>query len=659
MDHLEQSVEAARRRRPSGLAIVATALVTAVSLPAHAQEPPATSDGAKAEGEVKEAAKPAEAPKAEAKPPADAGPSLLDQLDDGTLPPVPPPVATPSPFQMEWHGYFRFRPDLISNGHLGMAVTDKALGNKVITTSSVAPPLSLWPQNNNEAVNSQSAKVGKANGETALSGASMRLRLQPTISIEQNIRIAMTLDILDNYVLGGSPDYSGALARPDVPLSGFTMSTLPGAIAVKEAYGEWKTLLGVLRVGRQSSHWGLGMLAHGGAGDGWDLGRPTIWYGAPRRSWEGRGYAVDGGNFNDRAAFITKIPKIGLYLSLFYDFLANGISDYDPARFDVQARDLTAMDDVRQTGLVLMKRPLSDDDAANRQRELEDERKGVLDWGIYAVYRTQQSDISEEKKGADGKKKASSIYNLTDASDAKLMVRDAKAFIGDVWARYEKRLSPLRRTVIEAEIATIQGSLADTNGIIGSQAKALDINMFGATAKVALQDEGMGYFLDLGYASGNKTGCWGTFGKGDCLLSDLQGKPVTEVTGFRFNRNYQVDSLLFRELIGTVTNALYIRPTVSINAYPWYGSDLLGLDLSVLQAVAVEQDGVPGNTRNIGTELSARGLIGRRGQALLDLTFAYAITGGAFDLKEGWYDAAESKQPENAWRLMSHLVLMF
>ncbi|MBM4342212.1 MAG: hypothetical protein FJ100_02410 [Deltaproteobacteria bacterium] len=639
------------------VAIAVVGLALTHVAPASAQEPPATAEGAKPEGEAKDASKPAEPPRADPSPPA--GPSLLDQLDDGTLPPVPPPQATPSPFQMEWHGYFRFRPDLLSNGHLGMAVTDKALGNKVITTSSVAPPLSLWPQNNNDAVNGQSDKVGKKNGETALSGASMRLRLQPTISVEQNIRIAMTLDILDNYVLGGSPDYAGALARPDVPLSGFTMSTLPGAIAVKEAYGEWKTLLGVLRVGRQSSHWGLGMLAHGGGGDGWDLGRPTIWYGAPRRSWEGRGYAVDGGNFNDRAAFITKIPKIGLYLSVFYDFLANGISDYDPARFDVQARDMTALDDVRQIGLVLMKRPLSDDDAAARQRELEDDRRGVFDWGVYSVYRTQQSDISEEKKGADGKKKPSSIYNLTDAGDAKLMVRDAKAFIGDVWARYEKRLSPLRRTVIEAEFATIQGSLADTNGIIGSQAKNLDINMFGATAKAALQDEGMGYFVDMGYASGNKTGCWGTFGKGDCLLSDVKGNPVGEVTGFRFNRNYQVDSLLFRELVGTVTNAMYLRPTVSINAYPWYGSDLLGLDLSVLQAIAVEQDGVPGNTRNIGTELSARGLIGRRGQALLDLTFAYAITGGAFDLKAGWYDAAESKQPENAWRLMSHLALMF
>ncbi|MSQ83203.1 MAG: hypothetical protein EXR77_09880 [Myxococcales bacterium] len=626
---------------------------------AIAQEPPATSDTpakSDAKGEPTAEAKPTEGKPTEAKPAepgasepkAEGPPSLLDQLDDGTLPPVPPAVATPSPFSMEWHGYFRFRPDLLSNGHLGMAEP----GNGVITTSSVAPPLSLWPQNNSD-TNPQSAKVGKANGETALAGASMRLRLQPTISIEQNVKISLTLDVLDNYVLGGDPDYSGALARPDVPLVGFTMGTKPGTIAVKEAYGEWKTLLGVLRVGRQASHWGLGMLAHGGGGDGWDLGRPSVWYGAPRKSWEGRGYAVDGGNFNDRAAFITKIPKVGLYVSVFYDYLANGISDYDPGRFDVQARNLTSADDVRQTGLVIMKRPLSDDDAAQRQRELEDDRAGVFDWGLYGVYRTQKFDISE-----DGKK-ASSQYNFTDAADARLMVRDAKAFIGDVWLRYEKRLSPLRRAVIEAEGATILGSLADTNKLLGSVDKALDIKMFGATMKAALQDEGMGYFVDLGYASGNQNGCWGTFGTGACLLSDLNGQPVEQVTGFRFNRNYQVDNLLFRELIGTVTNAMYVRPTVSINAYPWYGSDLLGLDLSVLQAFAADPAGTPGNGRNIGTELSARGLLGRRGQAILDLTFAYAITGSAFNLQKGWNGVAEAKEPENAWRLMSHLALMF
>ncbi len=627
-----------------------------------AQEPPATVEGDKpAEEPAKPAAKAAEAGPAKTEPaksepakaePAAAGSSLLDQLDDGSLPAVAPAPPPPSPFQLEWHGYFRFRPDLISNGHLGQAETSSIAPSLPLSTSAVPPPLSLWPANNDPNINPQATKVGKDNQENSLSGASIRLRLQPTITIERDVRIALTLDVLDNTLLGGDPDYSGVLARPDVPLVGFTMGARPGTIAVKEAYGEWKTMLGVLRVGRQASHWGLGMLAHGGGGDGWDLNRPTLWYGAPRRSWEGQGYDVDGGNFSDRAAFITKIPKAGLYLSLFYDYLANGIQGYDPARIDVQPRNLTSSDDVRQYGLVLMSRPMTEDDAAERQRVLEDERKGVLDWGLYGVYRSQKLDLQEGSK-------ASSSLTLNDADDAKLMERDASAAIADAWMRYEKRLSPLRRVVVEAELAGIFGSVGDTNKIAGQNAKTSDIAMWGGAIKSAFQDEGMGYSLDLGIASGDNTRCFGVFGNPGCSLATADGQVNKDITGFKFNRNFHVDYLLFREIVGSVTNAIYARPAVSINAYPWYGADMLGIDLSAMYALAVDKEGTPGGGSNIGAELAARAFIGRRGQAFADVVFAYALPGDAFALKQGWSGATADKVAENAWRLLGHVVLTF
>ena len=632
---------------------------------AMAQEPPATVEGDKpAEDAAKPAEKPADSSPAKPSEPApakpaaakaEAGPagaSLLDQLDDGSLPAVAPAPPPPSPFQLEWHGYFRFRPDLISNGHLGQAESSSIAPSRPLSTSAVPPPLSLWPVNNDPNTNPQSAKVGKDNQENSLSGASMRLRLQPTITIERDVRISLTLDVLDNTLLGGDPDYAGVLARPDVPLVGFTMGARPGTIAVKEAYGEWKTMLGVLRVGRQASHWGLGMLAHGGSGDGWDLNRPTLWYGAPRRTWEGQGYDVDGGNFSDRLAFITKIPKAGLYLSLFYDYLANGIQGYDPARIDVQPRNLTSTDDVRQYGLVLMSRPLTEYDAAERQRTLEDERKGVLDWGLYGVYRSQLYDVQEAKK-------ASSSLTLNDADDTALMERNASAAIADAWLRYEKRLSPLRRVVVEAEFAGIFGSVGDTNKVAGSQAKTSDISMWGGAIKSAFQDEGMGYSLDLGIASGDNTRCFGVFGNPGCSLATADGQVNKDITGFKFNRNFHVDYLLFREIVGSVTNAIYARPAISINAYPWYGADLLGIDLSAMYAIAVDKEGTPGGGSNIGAELAARAFIGRRGQAFGDVVFAYALPGDAFALKSGWSGATADKAAENAWRLLGHVVLTF
>lgn len=645
-----------RARYLSRLALAACAALACGS--AWAQEPPATTDGAQ------EPAK--DAPKAETTPesgsakspeagtdkaakPAAKG-SLLEQLDDGTLPPAPVAAPTPSLFQLEWHGYFRFRPDVINNGHLGMAVPDKTLGTKALTTSAIAPPLSLWPANNDPNSNTQAAKVGSSNGETALSGATIRLRLQPTLTVGKDGRIVATLDFMDNTVLGGDPDYAGYQKRPDVPLSAFTMSARAGTLNVKELYGEWRTLVGLIRVGRQASHWGLGMLAHGGGGDGWDLGRPTVYYGGPRKPADGHGYDVDSGNYGDRAAFVTKIPKLGVYTSIFYDYLSNGAQAYDPLRPDVLPRNVTSLDDVRQYGFVLMQRPLTEDDAAERQRLLETDRKPAFDWGLYSVYRTQSYDMQVGKASAT-------------LGDSQLMVRDASAGIFDLWGRFEQRLSPLRRFVAEAEGAYITGKVADVNGTAGSPDKPRTISMWGFALKSAFQDEGMGYFLDLGAASGDDTSCWGVYGDATCALSTYDGQANSKITGFKFNRAFQVDSLLFRDLIGTVTNAYYVKPTVSINAFPWYSPDMLGLDVSVMQAIAQSPLGTPGATSesltNIGTELGARGFVGRRGQAYGDVLFAYVIPGSAFNMREGWYDAAKSQTPTNAWRLTGHLVLPF
>ncbi len=643
------------QRRSLRLAVVAAALaVLGVAPAAIAQEPPETKDDAPAVDAPEPAT--ATAPRdPSAKPAPAAKKGLLDQIDDGTLPTPPKAAPTPSFLQLEWHGYFRFRPEILNNGHLGMAVPDKQIGNRAITTSAVAPPLSLWPTNNDPDKNTQSGKVGKTTEETAMAGATMRLRLQPTLSIGKDARIVSTVDVLDNAVMGGDPDYSGYQARPDVPISAFTMSTKPGVMNVKELYGELKTLVGVLRVGRQASHWGLGMLAHGGGGDGWDMGRPTLYYGGARRPADGHGYALDSGSYVDRAAFVTGIPKAQLYASVFYDYLANGLQTGDLLRPDVVPRNATGSDDVRQYGLALMRRPLSEDDAAARQHLLEVERKPAIDGGLYLVYRTQKNDL----QGTTDPSKLG-VNNL---DSAQLMVRGATAAIADVWFRYEQRLSPLRRFVAEAEGAYIGGSVDDANALAGTADKKRDLSMWGFAGKAAFQDEGMGYYLDFGGASGDDTQCFGVYGRSDCSLATATGAPNTLITGFKFNRGYQVDNLLFHDLIGTVTNAWYIKPTVSINAFPWHSADMLGLDLSVLQAIAQNSAGTPGGKAgeitNIGTELAARGFLGRRGQAYADVIFAYAITGSAFNLVEGWYDASTSQTPTNAWKLTGHLVLPF
>jgi hypothetical protein len=66
-----------------------------------------------------------------------------------------------------------------------------------------------------------------------------------------------------------------------------------------------------------------------------------------------------------------------------------------------------------------------------------------------------------------------------------------------------------------------------------------------------------------------------------------------------------VDSILFREVIGTVTNAFYFKPSY----HRWVlqeGDHRLGVGASLLAAFAMEPAGTPGNDRRLGVEAGLR-----------------------------------------------------
>ena len=115
-----------------------------------------------------------------------------------------------------------------------------------------------------------------------------RLRLQPTLNFEDRAKFAFMGDVYDNVVFGdnqslastalfaGQPSLTGAGGAPEANID------------VKRAWMEVNVAIGTLRVGRQPSHWGLGLLANGG--DGFD---------------DAFGENYEGNNF-DRILFATK-----------------------------------------------------------------------------------------------------------------------------------------------------------------------------------------------------------------------------------------------------------------------------------------------------------------------------------------------------------------
>ena len=77
------------------------------------------------------------------------------------------------------------------------------------------------------------------------------------------------------------------------------------------------------------------------------------------------------------------------------------------------------------------------------------------------------------------------------------------------------------------------------------------------------------------------------------------------VNRFLFDRDYQVDLILYREVIGAVANSLYIKPTIQMD-FLRSEDAVVGGELSVIYAYALEAGATPGKANPLGVETDLR-----------------------------------------------------
>ncbi|MEZ4311054.1 MAG: hypothetical protein R3F14_23675 [Polyangiaceae bacterium] len=91
------------------------------------------------------------------------------------------------------------------------------------------------------------------------------------------------------------------------------------------------------------------------------------------------------------------------------------------------------------------------------------------------------------------------------------------------------------------------------------------------------------------------------------MPGDLDGPQAnvpldSSINNFRFHPDYRIDRILFREIIGTVTDAFYIRPHVRLTA-PDLGTSQVTLSLTGIASFALEASSTPGGQSPLGVEL--------------------------------------------------------
>lgn len=525
----------------------------------------------------------------------------------------------------EHHGYFRFRADFFHNGHLGTVVP----GVRNSGTSGIPAPISENGINNEDP--DVSAEVGTEDAKV-IASANIRLRYSPTLHVSESLRIKATFDVLDNLVLGSTPDFAGNLARPDVPLVAFAQSQAPpsdgtngfrDAIRVKEAYGEFQPAF-LLRVGRMASNWGLGILAN--AGDDVD---------------------DDFGDYTDRALLLFKVFDV--YVAAAWDYLYSGATSDDPNQAFGQAKDLGSADDANQYVLSFFQRPLSEADKQKRRVDTYERFKPAFDWGLYGVYRTQSFDLDTTSYDAWREDGGAPSYD-----ELGLVTRGAWAVIPDLWLRYEQRFDFFSGLRIELEVASIFGHIDNVNNEIGGAESERDIQQFGAALEVQYDLDQLSLGLDGGFASGDTAEGFGVLDRN--TLAEQDGSPNKEVTAFKFDRDYHIDLLLFREVIGTVTNAVYIKPWVSYDLFD-SPEDTLGIRLDLLYAQALEPEATPGNEAFLGFESDLKLFFHNKAGFMLDVESGLLIPGGALNYRP--VDNANNRDASLAFTLQGRLTIKY
>lgn len=408
--------------------------------------------------------------------------------------------------------------------------------------------------------------------DEALTSANMRFRVDPTIRVGWGVSVHARFDILDNLVLGSTPE--GLPTSVWAPMSGGSVSQRSpsagenaevDAIRVKRAWGEVILPIGVLSAGRMGAlmDWGTGFFINSGNCIDCDLG-----------------------DVGDRVAF--SMPLLGHVASFAFDFGSSGPTSA-AWRADAQDFDMDRRDDVRSYALLFARW----DTPQVVQRYLRAGRT-VIQYGAVAALRTQDYDIPAYYLTGDLDRKY---------GDEELVKRGLLGFAGDLWFGLKTG-----RWSLDVEAAMVISRIDNASLLPGTEfLQTITARQFGGVVRAQYAFPKVQLQLELGVASGDASPGFGVRSPLNQFSSqpgDIDGPQIaipgdTSVNNFRFNPDYHIDQILWRRIIGTVTDAFYARPSAR-----WEVLRDLWIEGALIGSSALEGASTPSGESPLGVELN-------------------------------------------------------
>ena len=537
----------------------------------------------------------------------------------------------------EHHGYFRIRVDGYYRGHLGTSSL-KSDGT-MVRTSGFMPPLT---ENAANATSVNKDKVGP-HGEDWLAGGNMRFRYRPTLHIAPSLAIHAELDVFDNLVLGSTPDYNPN--RPDAPLSLFARSqavpsagrnSLKDSIRAKQAYVTWDILRAsggggavlTLSAGRMARHWGLGIVEN----DGEDLD-------------------ANYGTYVDRVHLLTRVA--GVYFEAGYGWVASGPTSESPRLAYGEPHDLTDTDDVTEITFAAFSKPVSDLERRARYERLHVRNQVCVDWGLYAVYRRQKLDVSAASATAIRNGDLDPAVPGGGYDQIALEPRNAWTLTPDLWVRLEWVPAIHKRLRLELEAAAVIGRIGQVQP--QDPNSGMDIRSFGFAFEGEYQTRNLSLGLDTGLATGDTAEYFGVLDHTNYADPAVRNP---RLAAFYFHPDYHLDNLLFRNVIGTVTNAFYFKPWIQYDLFE-QDEDALAGRLDILYGRALEKTATPGDSANLGVETILKVFYEEKGLLYAGLEWSILWPLAAFDLIPSFEEVGVHKTSRWATALRARLGVMF
>ena len=523
-----------------------------------------------------------------------------------TTPALPAPKARRKRWKLlELDGYYRVRTDWFKNFNLGFK-DDPRIGGAPFPT----------------ALGCKSTIPG-APCDDALSSANMRLRLEPTINLDEGTSIHIQADALDNIVFGSTPSdpllgagYPALITATNPALppgsrpptgafgNGTQANVLQGvnsdrpSIEVKRAWAEVAVPFGILKVGRMPNQWGMGIVHNGGGAD-------------PINGTYN--YDADYGDTIDRASFSLLIPGTNLRAMAAVDWpltrpASNQISTLQTAGqtalppglgHEGHPFDLDDSDDAN--GWVGV---ISRIDSAQEFKDTIDRGEIAFNYGVYFEYKTQawESNLTNFPAGTP-----LSVGN--GAGQISYEPVNFKTYSPDLWAKVG-----VGNFLIEAELA---GQFGSTDVAVAPPSAMnsdftlnhYNIRKLGGSGRATFRafEDKLRLGLESGFATGDgyvnipqgATNLAYASPLGNALTSAgvVLAPSGTTLTQFAFNRDYHVDLLMWRHLVGAVSNAAYVKPFIQYDV-----TRSITFKLANITSFALHKEATPGDSRVYGTE---------------------------------------------------------